>query len=305
MQVTSDVRGDTVDARWAGFKDLEIATTRGRLHALAGGQGRPVLLLHGYPQTHEMWHAQARCLAEGHRVIAPDLRGYGQSVSTCDDFSFRAMAEDMVELMATLGHESFDVIGHDRGARVAHRMALDHDQVVRSLALLDILPTLDVWRQMDAGLGLRYYHWLFLAQGGRLPETLINARPLFYLEHALRGLGGSRVTFDEAALASYRRAAENPSVVEAWCKDYQSAATVDRDHDLADQGRTSEVPTLVLWGEEGTVPLYEDPLPLWQAWFPSATGTGLPGGHFIAEECPDQVTARLIDHLAGSARESA
>lgn len=284
---------------WQGFDHADVPVPGGVIHVRTGGAGPAVLLLHGYPQTHAMWHHQAPALvAGGYRVIAADLRGYGDSVSLSDDFSFRALASDMVAAMDVLGHGAFHVVGHDRGARVAHRMVLDHPSRVNSVALLDIVPTLDVWRLMDAELGLRYYHWFFLAQGGGLPERLISGDPLTFLRHTLGGLGGAGVSFDPEALVAYERAARKDSVVAAWCADYRAAATVDPDHDRADAGRTQDHPTLVLWGDHGVVPLRDDPLTLWRAWLPRAQGRGLPGGHFIAEECPEETTSAMLEHLA-------
>lgn len=282
----------------AGFApftvDVEGATVAGR----RAGSGAPVLLLHGYPQTGAMWDAVAPLLAERRTVVVPDLRGYGASRCHDDDLTFRAMARDQVRVMADFGFEAFDVVGHDRGARTAHRMALDHPGAVRSLALLDVLPTLAVWAEMDGWLARRYFHWTFLAQPGGLPERLIGADPIAWLHHALGSLGGTEGMGPEA-LAEYEAAARLPSVVRAWCEDYRAAAGVDLEHDRADQGRLLDHRTLVLWGERGVVGARSDPVASWRAWFPHAAGHSLTAGHFLAEEQPDGVLAALDRHLAG------
>lgn len=280
-----------------GFTGLDVRVSGASIRGLLGGVGDPVLLLHGYPQTHAMWHPLADDLARDHAVVAADLRGYGDSVAYGDDFSFRAMAMDQVEMMNQLGHEQFHVVGHDRGARVAHRMMLDHPGAVRSVAMLDILPTLEVWRTMDAWLARRYYHWLFLAQPGEMPRRLISNDPLLFLHSALGGLGGSLETFHPDALRAYERAAQDPSVVSAWCQDYTAAATVDLEHDRADLGRTSEIPTLILWGSNGVVAARGNPLDAWRSWCPNATGHAIEAGHFLVEEQPDAVLSAVRAHL--------
>ena len=283
---------------FSGFQEIDVELSEATIHARVGGDGPPLLLLHGYPQTHVMWHGMAEELAQTHRVIVADLRGYGDSVAHSDDFTFRAMAHDQVELMRHLGHAKFHVVSHDRGARTAHRMALDHPGVVQSLVLMDILPTLDVWRTMDDWLAQRYYHWLFLAQPGDMPRRLINADPICYLHAALRGLSGSSEVFDPRALAEYERAARNPSVVAAWCGDYSAAANMDRVHDTEDLGRTSDIPCLVLWGRRGVIARHIHPLDAWRAWFPNAQGHDIDAGHFLVEERPDEVRAAVVHHLA-------
>lgn len=279
-----------------GFDTVDVPVGGATIHARMGGQGDPVLLLHGYPQTHAMWHGIAGELARTHRVILADLRGYGDSVAHDGDFTFRAMARDQVALMNHLGHSRFHVLAHDRGARTAHRMVLDHPAAVRSVALLDILPTLDVWRTMDGWLAQRYYHWMFLAQPGDMPRRLISSDPVFFLHSALIGLAGSDI-FDPAAMAEYERAARNPDVIAAWCGDYRAAATTDLDHDRADLGRISDIPCLVLWGSRGVVAHHIDPLAAWRAWFPAAQGHAIDAGHFLAEERPAEVLAAAARHL--------
>lgn len=283
---------------FGGFDTIDVALDGATIHARVGGRGEPLLLLHGFPQTHAMWHPIAGDLARNRTVVAADLRGYGDSIAQDGDLSFRAMAADQVGLMQRLGHSSFDVVAHDRGARTAHRMVLDHPQAVRSVALLDILPTLDVWRTMDGWLAQRYYHWMFLSQPGGLPERLIAADPVFYLHSALTGLAGTQAVFSDAAMAAYERAARKPGVVAAWCADYRAAATTDLDHDRGDLGRTSAIPCLILWGSRGVVARHLDPLDAWRAWFPAARGHAVDAGHFLVEERPAEVLAAITRHLS-------
>ncbi|WP_226941732.1 alpha/beta fold hydrolase [Pseudooceanicola spongiae] len=282
---------------FSGFEEMDVTVPGATIHARVAGQGEPVLLLHGYPQTHVMWHVIAEELAQSHRVVVADLRGYGQSIAHQADFTFRAMAQDQVALMRHLGHARFDVIAHDRGARTAHRMVLDHPEAVRSIALADILPTLDVWRVMDDWLARKYYHWLFLSQPGDMPQRLINSDPILFLHSALLGLSGAPDAFHPQALADYERAARNPDVVAAWCGDYTAAATTDLDHDRADLGRTSPIPCLILWGSRGVVAHHLDPLEAWRAWFPKAQGHAVEAGHFLIEERPKEVLTSLMRHL--------
>ena len=285
---------------FSGFQEIDVDVSDATIHARVGGDGPPVLLLHGYPQTHVMWHVVVEDLAKTHRVVVADIRGYGDSVDKTDDFTFRAMAQDQVDLMRHLGHETFHVVSHDRGSRTAHRMVLDHPDVVQSLVLMDILPTLDVWRTMDDWLAQRYYHWLFLAQPGDMPRRLINADPICYLHAALLGLAGSKEIFHSRALAEYERAARKPSVVGAWCADYTAAANADRVHDAQDEGRTSDIPCLVLWGQRGVIARHIHPLDAWRAWFPNVTGHDIDAGHFLVEERPDEVLAAVSQHLAAA-----
>lgn len=285
---------------FSSFEKININVTSATIHARVGGSGPALLLLHGYPQTHVMWHVLVDELAKFYRVVVPDLRGYGDSVSFDHDFTFRTMARDQVELMSHLGFNKFDVVAHDRGARTAHRMVLDYPSIVRSIALLDILPTLEVWRTMDDWLAKRYYHWMFLSQPGDMPQKLINSDPVMFLHAALLGLSGKNNTFDPRALAEYERAAKNPDVVAAWCGDYTEGASTDLEHDRADEQRTSDIPCLVLWGTQGVVAHHIDPLKSWQFWFPKAVGHAINAGHFLVEEKPAQVLKYLKMHLNDS-----
>ncbi|MFI7480911.1 alpha/beta fold hydrolase [Kocuria sp. M1R5S2] len=284
-----------------GFSSHDVPVAGGTVHARAAGDGPPVLLLHGFPQTHAMWHAVAPVLAREFTVVAADLRGYGRSRTDDEDFTFRAMAAGQLELMRALGHDRFHVVGHDRGARTAHRMAFDAPGAVLSVALLDILPTLEVWRSMDAWLVQRYHHWAFLAQGGGLPQTLIGHDPGFYVRWTLQGISGTSVPFHPEALAAYEEAARDPAVVDAWCRDYRAAAGPDLEIDRADEEARLDLPALVLWGSLGTVGAREDPLELWRRHFPRVTGRALEAGHFLAEERPEEVCAALLAHLRPAA----
>ncbi|CUJ35657.1 alpha/beta fold hydrolase [Cognatishimia activa] len=279
------------------FESIMVGVETATIHAKIGGEGAPLLLLHGYPQTHMMWHPFVDELAKTHRVVVADLRGYGDSIAHDADFSFRAMARDQVALMNHLGFESFHVISHDRGSRTAHRMVLDHPEAVKSIVLMDILPTLDVWRTMDDWLAKRYYHWMFLAQPGDMPQRLINAEPITFLHAALLGLAGSNEIFHPRAMAAYERAAQNPDVVAAWCGDYSAGASIDLESDRADEGKTHDLPCLLLWGSKGAVDHHMDPLEAWRKWFPQVQGHELEAGHFIVEEKPEEVLAALQVHL--------
>jgi len=282
-----------------GFQTFDLDLPGATIRARVAGQGAPLLLLHGYPQTQALWSGLAPLLARDFRVVLADLRGYGDSKVLDGDMSFRAMARDMVALMAHLGHNRFHIAAHDRGARTAHRLVLDHPQAVASVALLDILPTLDVWGSMDDWLAKRYWHWMFLAQTGGLAQRMIARDPIDFLHAALAGLSGGRFVFPPECLAEYERCARIPGVTDAWCADYAAAATIDLDHDRADLGRRLDHPCLVLWGSRGAVGHRLDPLAAWRAWFPSAQGHALDAGHFLIEECPDQVLGALRGHLAG------
>lgn len=279
------------------FQSRTIDVGGATIHSLIGGAGEPLLLLHGYPQTHVMWHNIADELAKKFQVVASDLRGYGESLAHDGDLTFRSMARDQVEVMRSLGCEWFHVIAHDRGARTAHRMALDHPEAVRSLVLLDILPTLDVWRTMDSWLALKYYHWLFLAQPDGIPEKLITSDPISFLHSTLSGMAAGDDIFDSLALEKYEEAACRPGVVAAWCGDYRAAATIDREHDHQDEGRASDIACLVLWGKKGVVAHHLNPLDTWRTWFPNARGKEVDAGHFLVEEKPDLVLEEILSHL--------
>jgi haloacetate dehalogenase len=278
-----------------GFETRVVPTPTGAtIRVRVGGSGAPVLLLHGYPQTAAMWHLVAPDLARDRTVVVADLRGYGDSTappSEADEvaaFGKRAMAADQVAVMNALGFDRFAVVGHDRGARCAYRLALDNPDAVTALAVLDILPTADVFARVDATFARAAWHWFFLAQPGDLPERLIAADPdAFFLR-------GAEELFDPEALAAYREAYRRPSVIRAMCQDYRAAADVDVADDEADRGRrTIDCPTLVLWGRTG--PLGQEPgvLDVWRRWAPAVRGRVLDCGHYLAEECPAETLAEL------------
>jgi haloacetate dehalogenase len=292
---------------FAGFRDVEVNVEheagRMRVHAAVGGNGPPVLLLHGFPQSHLMWHAVAPELAADHTVVAADLRGYGESGIPSGDlaaYSFRAMAEDQVAVMAQLGHERFAVVGHDRGGRVAHRMALDHPDVVQRAAVLDILPTAHVYGSVDQRLATAYYHWFFYLQPEPVPERLIGADPVGYLHTLLGSWGGTLDHVAPEALAGYERAFADPARRHAMLQDYRAAASVDLDLDRADAeaGRLVTAPLLVLWGAHGVVGTGpEDVLDVWRTRATDVRGQPVDAAHFLAEERPVEVLAALREFL--------
>ncbi|KPP99977.1 alpha/beta fold hydrolase [Marinobacter sp. HL-58] len=282
----------------AGFITERIRTSGAEINLVHGGNGPPLLLLHGYPQTHVMWHRVAPDLARDFHVICPDLRGYGDSSRPPTDdshsaYSKRAMAQDMVEVMTHLGYQQFSVAGHDRGARVAHRMALDHPQRVARACVMDIAPTLHMFRHTDQNFATGYYHWFFLIQPGGLPEHMIGADPDYFLMEKLRRWSGPDAHFDPDAVAEYRRCFRDPGVIHASCEDYRAAATIDLDHDAHDRNRRIECPLLVLWGSKGFVNRTYDVLAVWRGYADRVEGRILDCGHFLPEESPAEVIAEL------------
>lgn len=286
-----------------GFERVRQEIDGVPIHAVRGGAGPPVLLLHGFPQTHAMWHRIAPDLARDHTVVAPDLRGYGDSgrPPSGDDhagYSFRVMAADQVGLMRALGHEEFAVVAHDRGARVAHRMALDHRGAVTRVALLDILPTLHVYDHVDQALATAYYHWFFFLQPADLPERLIAADPIGYLHSLLGGWGSGLDSFDPAALAEYERCFADAGARYAMIEDYRAGASIDLEHDRADLDRRVAAPLLALWGARSVVgrsPV--DPLDVWRERGEDVRGATVDAGHFLAEERPAETLTALREFL--------
>ena len=287
--------------------DVPVTTPHGKVtvHARVGGSGPPVLLLHGFPQTHVMWHRVAPELAAGRTVVAADLRGYGDSSRPAagDDsagYSFRAMAADQHALMGALGHRRYAVVGHDRGARVAHRLALDEPESVDRVALLDILPTSHVYSSVDRRVATAYYHWFFFLQPAPVPERLIAGDPLGYLHSPLGGWGSGLSVYDPAALAEYERCFADPAARAAMLADYRAAASVDLELDAADHdaGRRVTAPVLVLWGTRSVVGRgADDPVEVWRSRAQEVTGTSLDAGHFLAEECPTETVTALQSFL--------
>jgi haloacetate dehalogenase len=286
-----------------GFTRTRVATQGAEINLVHGGAGPPVLLLHGYPQTHVMWHAVAPRLAKHFTVVAADLRGYGDSSkpeSAPDHaaYSKRAMAADQVEAMASLGFDRFFVVGHDRGARVAFRMALDHPEHVAKLALLDIIPTAKVWALMDKRLAQSTYHWLFLAQPADLPERLIGNDVEFFLRWTLNSWAAKPDWWTKEAFAEYLRCFRDPATIHGTCEDYRAGATIDLVHDDADGKRKLDCPLLVLWGAAGKNARHFDFLSIWRQRAGDVRGGGIECGHFLPEEAPDETYAALREFLA-------
>ena len=275
------------------------------INAIVGGSGPPLLLLHGHPQTHAIWHRVAPRLAEHFTVVACDLRGYGdsskpQGAPDHANYSKRAMAADMVAVMQSLGFATFRVLAHDRGARVAHRLALDHPQAVERMALLDIAPTLAMYEQTSDTFARAYWHWFFLIQPAPLPERLIEADPAAYVRDVMGNRSAGLAPFDPRALAEYQRCLALPGAAHGICEDYRAAATIDLEHDRFDRdaGNRLALPLMVLWGEQGVVGRCFDPLAEWQRVAADVQGGALPCGHYIAEEAPDMLLERVLPFLA-------
>ena len=299
-----------------GFTARRVRTVGVEIDCITGGSGPPLLLLHGYPQTHAMWHKVAPALARDFTVVCADLRGYGDSskpVAQPDHAqqSKRAMAQDMVEVMRTLGHPRFALAGHDRGGRVAHRLAVDHPDAVIRLAVLDISPTRTMYARTDRAFATAYYHWFFLIQPFDLPERLIGADPVWYLRRKIGawsagggGAGGAGpgqpAHFDPRALAEYERCFADPATIHATCEDYRAAASIDLEHDDADvaAGRRVQCPLLALWGDKGVVHRLFEPIADWGEVAVDVRGRALPSGHFLAEEAPGETLAELSAFFA-------
>jgi haloacetate dehalogenase len=286
-----------------GARRERIDTGEVEINCLLMGDGPPLLLLHGYPQTLAQWAAVAPLLCERHTIVCSDLRGYGDSSKppVAEDgltYSFRAMAADQVAVMASFGFDSFHVAGHDRGGRVAHRMALDHPERVRSLTVLDLVPTYAMYMETNARLARQYWQWYFLPVSGPFPERLIGADPDYYFEHCLVANGGvGLAAFDDAMLAEYRRCWQDPEMIRASCEDYRAGATVDLEHDAADLHVKVGVPTLALWGEHGLLRRHFDIAAEWSRRCTDVRSVSVPGGHFFPEQQPRETAAALLDFL--------
>jgi haloacetate dehalogenase len=287
-------------AIFEGFDSQPVTVAETEIFARTGGEGPPVLLLHGYPQTHVIWSQVAEDLARDFTVIAPDLRGYGASGkpptdSNHEPYSKRAMARDMVELMSALGHEQFFLAGHDRGARVAYRLTLDHPDRVSRLATMDIIPTLDQFNQVTRSSAKGSYHWYFLVQPAPFPETLIGAEAEYFLRHTLDSWAGSPDAFSEPAMAAYIEAFSDPAVIHATCEDYRAGITIDCEIDQADvdSGRKITCPMLAMWGEKGRPHKRQGVMDNWRRWATNVVGQGFDCGHFLPEEAPVETAAAL------------
>ena len=294
-----------------GFETAEVQTGETSIFARRSGSGPPILLLHGFPQTHLMWRSVAPLLARRFTVICADLRGYGRSgcpASAPDHapYAKRAMARDMVTVMDRLGFQRFSVAGHDRGGRVAYRLALDHPERVDRLAVLDILPTGEVWERADARFALAFWPWSLLAQPEPLPERLVAAAPEAVVEDALGGWGSPAEAFGPEVRAAYVEALRDPARVHAICEEYRAAATRDREHDEADRrsGRRIACPVLALWSGLGALHAWYTeaggPLALWRAWADDVQGRPLDAGHFFPEEIPDETADALTRFFAAN-----
>lgn len=283
-----------------GFVRARLPGVGADIAVASGGDGPPLLLVHGYPQTHVMWHRIAPALAEHRSVVAVDLRGYGESDRPPggDDhagYSKRAMARDLVAVMESLGHRRFAVVGHDRGARVAHRMALDHPAHVERLAVLDIVPTRHVFRAIEQGMATAYFHWFFLIQPDGVPERMIGADPEAWVRWLHGRWAADPDAIDATALAEYVRRFQDPAVIHASCEDYRAAATIDLVHDDADvaAGRRVTQPLLALWGRRGRVGRGYDVAAVWRQVAEDVVAAPVDSGHFPAEERPDETLAAL------------
>ncbi|WP_250474173.1 alpha/beta hydrolase [Caballeronia sp. GAFFF1] len=286
-----------------GFARLDVEAGDVSFRGRIGGTGSPVLLLHGYPQTHVAWRLIAPALARSHTVIVPDLPGYGDSRTRKDRprWTKRRVAGALVALMDRLGHERFAVVGHDRGARAGYRLAFDHPQRVAAYASLTVIPTLDSFASVDKTFALNAWHWFFLAQPGDLPERMLAADPDAYLDTALKKMAGGLELIDPLALDAYRTAFRNPNVRHVMCEDYRAAASEDLEHDASDlaAGRKLTCPVLVLWSESEQRTRSESPIDAWSRWATDVTGKGLPGGHLLPEDAPNEVLTSLTHFLAG------
>jgi haloacetate dehalogenase len=284
-----------------GFEHHTLDVTGARINLRRGGKGPPLLLLHGYPETHIMWRGISERLSKDFTLILPDLRGYGDSSKPEGDdkhlmYSKREMAFDQVEVMAKLGYDSFDVAAHDRGARVAHRMALDHPGKVNRLALLDIIPTREFYLDVDKLAATAYYHWFFLIQKRDLPERLIGGDPRYFFTKFFDSAAAGRPDeiFGEDALEEYIRCFSDVESIHATCEDYRAGASIDLKHDSADLNKKISCPTFILWGERGLVGLRYDVMKIWRDRAADVTGQSIEGvGHFLAEEAPSATADAL------------
>jgi haloacetate dehalogenase len=295
-----------LESLFPGFEQRRIEVAPDvEINAVIGGNGPPLLLLHGHPQTLAIWHKLASKLAQRFTVVGTDLRGYGDSskpVASTDhaNYSKRVMARDQVALMLSLGFERFDLLAHDRGARVAHRLAVEHSAAVSRLILLDVAPTLAMYEQTSDAFARAYWHWFFLIQPAPLPERLIEADPAAYVREVMGRRSAGLAPFDPAALAEYERCIALPGTAHGICEDYRAAAGIDMEHEREDiaAGRLIESPTLVLWGEKGAIQKCFKPLDEWRHLVRQVEGETLPCGHYIAEEAPEALLAKVLPFLS-------
>jgi len=272
------------------------------IHYCFAGSGDPIVLLHGYPQTHYIWHQLAPTLSTKYTVVLPDLRGYGDSDKPAplpdhSNYSKRRTAQDIVQLMAHLGFEKFILVGHDRGARVAHRLTLDHQEKVIKLILLDIIPTYDIFFATNKEIAMHHYHWFFLSQPPELPEVLIQNSAEYYLSETLKRWCKTKNAITQEAFQEYLRCFKLPGTIKAACEDYRAAITIDLEHDEADRNKLIECPLLVLWGKQGAMEAHFDVLEIWRKRASNVTGKSLSCGHFLPEEAPDDVLSQIEKFL--------
>ncbi|WPB58308.1 alpha/beta hydrolase [Xylophilus sp. GOD-11R] len=304
--MTSGTPAEALDSLFPGFRHCRTEVEPGvEIAATVGGSGPPLLMLHGHPQTRAIWHRVASVLSRDHTLVMADLRGYGDSsklVGTAGhaNYAKRVMARDQRALMASLGFERFAVLAHDRGARVAHRLAADHPDAVSRLVLLDIAPTLAMYEQTSQAFARAYWHWFFLIQPQPLPERLIAADPAAYVHDVMGRRSAGLAPFDRRALAEYRRCIALPGAAHGLCEDYRAAAGVDLEHDRDDReaGRMLAMPVLALWGAQGVVARCFDPLQEWRQVALQVEGRALDCGHYIAEEAPDLLLEQVRPFLA-------
>jgi haloacetate dehalogenase len=282
---------------------MDVKTSGTTIHGEVTGSGPPVLLLHGMPQTHRMWHRVAPLLSKRFTVVATDLRGFGDSGTPPSSpghapYSMRALAQDQVEVMASLGFDRFAVVGHDRGARCAYRMALDHPDRVERLAVLDIVPTGEAYARADQRFSLGFWIWSFLAAPEPVPETYLARSPQVLVDHMLDDLSEVPDAFPPELRAEYVDKLSDPAHIHAICEQYRAAATLDVEHDEADRGRRRiSCPTLVLWSAGGAVAQWYDPLEIWRSWADDVRGEPVDAGHFLPEEAPAETARLLLDFL--------
>jgi haloacetate dehalogenase len=286
---------------FSGFEHGVAEVNGTRIKYLRGGSGPALLLLHGHPQTHVIWHKVAERLAERFTVVAADLRGYGDSgkpagLADHSNYSKRTMGQDQLDLMAQLGFPQFLLMGHDRGGRVAYRMALDHPHAVSKLVLLDIAPTLTMYEQTTMAFATAYYHWFFLIRPAPFPEMLIGAHPEEYLKHTIGGRSAGLAPFTPQAYAEYLRCLSDPATIHGICEDYRASAGIDLEHERHDlaQGRKIQCQTLVLWGAQGVIEKCFQPLQEWRQLAGKLSGKALACGHYIPEEAPDALLAEVL-----------
>jgi haloacetate dehalogenase len=293
--------GSQSSAFFPGFARQKIQTSGATINTVRGGNGPPLLLIHGYPQTHVEWHKIASRLAQKFTVVMTDLRGYGDSSKPQDgenhvSYSKRSMALDQIEVMRSLGFERFAVVGHDRGARVTWRLAVEHPEAVTKAVVLDIVPL--PYSRVTREFATQYFHWFFLIQPAPFPETLIGNSAEYYLRSRFQRPGVAANVFTPEALAEYLRCFRDPACIHATCEDYRAGASIDLDHAAEDGSRKVMCPLLVLWGERGTVGRLEPVMNLWREKAANVTGRSLPAGHFLPEEVPEETLSALLDFLS-------